>query len=134
MGETSTNGRTPALGQILTTWEALAAPRTWAALTTALGGLAESLCVIRWMERGGAPIIDQAGAQAVLAQGTMLTGLSVDALTPGRNDGTRETSEAARLARPVTVEDTIGDRRIARLYLPLSETPMGVACAIIRID
>lgn len=128
------SGRAPVLGQILSAWESLAAPRTWEALTTVLGGLAQSLCLITWRGADGLPIIEQAGAQAVMAQGTALVGCPADALTPGRGDGAREASQAAQLERPFTVEDAVNDRRIARLYLPLSGTSPAVACAVVRID
>ncbi|WP_332767787.1 hypothetical protein [Phenylobacterium sp.] len=132
--EAPTNGRTPVLGQILSAWESLGAPRTWDALTTVLGGLAESLCLITWRGSEGLPIIEQAGVQAVMVQGTALVGCSADALTPGRGDGAREASRATQLMRPFTVEDAVHDRRIARLYLPLDGTSPVVACAVIRID
>lgn len=132
--EIPTNGRTPVLGQILSAWEELDAPRTWGALTTVLDGLAESLCLITWQGSKSVPIIEQAGAQAVMAQGDRLARYSVDVLTPGRSDGTREAAQAARLGRPLTVEDAVHDRRIARLYLPLDGTSPVVACAVVRID
>ncbi len=132
--ETTTNGRTPVLGQIRSAWEELEAPRTWDALTTVLDGLAESLCLITWQGSEGVPIIEQAGAQAVMAHGARLAGCSVDALTPGRSDGTRESAQAARLGRPFTAEDAVHERRIARLYLPLEGSSPAVACAVIRID
>lgn len=132
--ETPTNGRTPVLGQILCAWESLDAPRTWDALTTVLDGLAESLCLITWQASNGLPIIEQAGVQAVMVQGAALVGCSPDMLTPGRGDGVREASQAARMERPFTVEDAVNDRRIARLYLPLDEISPAVACAVVRID
>lgn len=132
--EAPTNGRTPVLGQILSAWESLDAPRTWDALTTVLDGLAESLCLITWQASEGPPIIEQAGVQAVMVQGTALVGCSPDALTPGRSDGTREAAQAARLGRPFTVEDAVQDSRVARLYLPLDGTSPAVGCAVIRID
>lgn len=138
MGETSTNGRTPALGQVRAAWESLTPPRTWTALTAALGGLAESLCLIRWPDGDGSLIIDQAGAQAVLVQGTVLAGASIDALTPGRPNAAREAAQALSGGRAFTVEDEAGagvsTRRIARLYLPLDEAPPAIACAVVRID
>lgn len=132
--EAPTNGRTPVLGQILSGWESLGVPRTWDALTTVLGGSAESLCLITWQGCEGLPIIEQAGAQAVIAQGATLAGCLVDALTPGRSEGTREVLQAAQSGRPFTVEDAAHGRRIARLYLPLEGSSPAVACALIRID
>lgn len=128
------SGRAPVLGQILSAWESLDAPRTWDALTTVLDGLAESLCLITWQASDGLPIIEQAGVQAVMAQGRALVGCSPDALTPGRGDGACEATQAVQLKRPFTVEESVNDRRIARLYLPLDGTLPAVACAVVRID
>ena len=131
-------GRTPILGQMLETWRLFASPPTWDALAQTLGGLAESACLICWAKDANAPVIEQAGAQAVLAYGTMLAGAPADILTAGRADATGEAAQALRTGQPFTVEDTIGEgsatRRIARLYLPLDATAPAVACGIVRID
>lgn len=137
MDSDTTAGRTPALGQMLDAWGRLAGPRTWTALKHELGGLAESVCLIRCADPE-APVIELAGAQVVLAYGIALAGASVEALTPGRPDAAREAAEALRAVRPFTAEDDVGDgvatRRIARLYLPLEEAPPAVACGAVRID
>jgi hypothetical protein len=130
-------GRTPALGQMLEAWVRLAGPRTWSALKHEIGGLVESACLIRWADPG-APVIDEAGAQAVLAYAAALAGAPVEVLTPGRPDAAREAAAALSAGRPFTAEDDVGDgaatRRIARLYLPLDESPPAVACGVARID
>jgi len=136
MDSDMTTGRTPALGQMITAWRQFGEPPSWNALSHELGGLAESVCLIRLS--GGASVIEWAGAQAVLALGTVLAGAPADALTPGRADASREAAKALSAGNPLTVEDTFhagaDERRIARLYLPLSETPPAVACGVVRID
>jgi hypothetical protein len=138
MDDKQMTGRTPALGQIVGIWRGFDALPTWTALAAALGGLGEALCVIRWPIGVDRPVIERAGAQAILAYGTPLTGEPAEALTPGRADAVAEAMQARTTGAPIVVEDDLrhgtGVRRIARLYLPLDETPAAVACAIVRID
>lgn len=138
MDEDRTVGRAPVLGQMLATWRAFDGPPTWAALVRDLGGLGESVCLIRWPVGGGEPLIELAGAQAMLAYGTPLAGAPADILTPDRPDAAREAAVALGDQRPFAVEDDIGDgqapRRMARLYLPLSESPPAVACGVVRLN
>ncbi|CAN7494020.1 hypothetical protein LJR225_003470 [Phenylobacterium sp. LjRoot225] len=129
-----TTGRTALLGQLLQAWRVGGEPPTWEALRASAGGLGESLCLIRWPGADGDAVIAEAGAQAVLAYGSPLTGEPVQALTSGRRDAVEEASQARALGEPFTAEDAIGGRRVARLYLPLDEAPPAVACAVIRID
>jgi hypothetical protein len=137
MDSDMTRGRTPALGQMLDAWSRVTRPRTWTALKHELGGLAESACLVRWAEPE-APVIEQAGAQAVLAYGTELTGSPIGVLTPGRPGAAEEAAEGLHAGRPFTIEDSLGAgetmRRIARLWLPLSETPPAIACGVFRLD
>lgn len=136
MDSDMTTGRTPALGQMITAWRQIGEPPSWSALSGQLGGLVESVCLVRLA--GGASVIEWAGAQAVLALGTALAGAPADALTPGRADASREAAQALSGSQPITVEDSFDagadERRIARLYLPLNETPPAVACGVVRID
>lgn len=138
MDEERTLGRTAVLGQMLETWGAFDRPPTWEALTRELGGLGESVCLIRWPFGGGDPLIEQAGALAVLAYGTPLAGQQAVILTSDRPEAAREAATALSDRRPFTVEDDVGDglaaRRVARLYLPLSESPPAVACGVVRLD
>ena len=127
-------GRTALLGQMLEAWRLGGEPPTWAALRASAGGLGESLCLIRWPGGDGDPVIAEAGAQAVLAYGAPLAGQPVQALTPGRADAAGEAEQARAAGEPFTVEDAVGERRVARLYLPLAEAPPAVACAVTRID
>lgn len=137
MDQEETTGRTPALAQLLGAWRESGDPPNWASLKVRLGGLSESVCLIRWTE-GERAVIEEAGAQAVLAYGKPLAGASVDALTPGRSVAALEATKALESGRPFTVEDVVGAgeqaRRIARFYLPLDETPPAIACGVVRID
>jgi hypothetical protein len=130
-----TTGRTPALGQMISAWRQFADLPSWSALSGQLGGLTESVCLIRLANDG--VVIEHAGVQAVMAYGAPLASAPADALTPGRPDASGEAVEALSGGQPFTVEDTFGEgadeRRIARLYLPLNETPPAVACGVVRI-
>jgi hypothetical protein len=121
---------------MISAWRHFADLPSWSALRSQLGGLAESVCLMRLVDDGA--VIEQSGAQATLAYGTSLAGAPASVLTPGRTDAAREAAEASRGGQPITVEDTFGaganERRIARVYLPLSEMPPAVACGIVRID
>lgn len=132
MDETQVQGRTPLLGQVLTIWRGCGGSPTWTDLTAALGGLAESLCLVRWRDEFQA-VIEVAGAQAVLVYGMPLAGRPANALT-GRRQGEDEACQARDAGGPLTVEGGVDGRRIARLYLPLLETPPAIACAVVRID
>lgn len=138
MDEDRTMGRAPVLGRMLEIWRAFDGPPTWAALARDLGGLGEAVCLIRWPVGGGEPLIELAGAQAVLAYGTPLAGEQAAILTPDRPDAAREAAVALGHRRPFTIEDDIGGglaaRRVARLYLPLGESPPAVACGVVRLD
>jgi hypothetical protein len=138
MDEDRTEGRTPVLARMLEIWRAFDGPPTWGALIRALGGLGESVCLIRWPVGGGEPRIELVGAQAVLAYGTLLAGRPADVLTPDRPDAAREAALALGDRHPITIEDDVGGgvaaRRMARLYLPLDEQPPAVACGVVRLD
>src|ERR1700683_3263300 len=103
MDSDMTTGRTPALGQMITAWRRIGEPPSWNALSHELGGLAESVCLVRLS--GDASVIEWAGAQAVLALGTVLAGAPADALTPGRADASREAAQALNAGTPLTGAD-----------------------------
>jgi hypothetical protein len=103
-----------------------------------LGGLGESVCLIRWIEDADGPVIVRAGAQAVLACGRPLQDASINVLSGDLDDAAREAEQARALKAPFTAEADLEGatprRRIARLFLPLIDVPSAVACAVIRIS
>jgi hypothetical protein len=127
-----TMGRTPALGQVLDAWRRAGDPPTWDALCVELGPFMEAVCLLRWSDGADDPVIESAGAQAVLACGAALSGRPASTLGA---DAPREAAQARDAERPFTVQETIHDqggvRRLARLYLPLAGPSM-VACAVVR--
>lgn len=130
-------GRTALLGQVLEAWRKGGEPPTWVALRASAGGLVESLCLIRWPGGDADAVIEEAGAQVVLAYGAPLAGQPVQLLTPGRMDAADEVEQARALGEPFTVEDGLvvgAVQRVARLYLPLAENPSAIACAVVRVD
>lgn len=140
MTDDETLGRTAALGQILEVWCGFGTAPSWVALREQLGGLGESLCLIRWTGDADSPVIVRAGAQAVLACGRPLQDASINVLSGGLGDAAREAEQARAHQLPFTAEaeaeldGATPRRRIARLYLPLIDAPSAVACAVIRIS
>ncbi|MEH3158372.1 MAG: hypothetical protein PGN08_05185 [Sphingomonas taxi] len=67
-----------------------------------------------------------------------LGGASAERLTPKRGGAAEEALAASRSGRPLLIEDELPSprRRIARLYLPLSNddgSPDGVLCGVVAI-
>ena len=72
--------------------------------------------------------------------GAALAGATAARLSPARDDAEMEARLATRTGRPLLIEDEVGGpetrRRVARLYLPLSNddgTPDGVLCGIVAV-
>lgn len=108
--------RYPILGVVLKAWQDDRA---------GVGELPESLAshVVRLSSDGEDWRIDASGATVDALYGGALTGCVATALTPGKGDLASEAVVAHESGRPLLLEDTIrlpsGERRVARLYLPL---------------
>ncbi len=85
--------------------------------------------------------IAASGAAVDLLYGIALTGLPANLLTPGQDDSAIEVDVALESGRPLLLEDDVrlasGDRRVARLYLPLPNLAPAkpvILCGVVASD
>ena len=103
----------------------------------ALGDLA-SMTVVLAHDDGSDLIIAESGAMVDALYGEALAGRGVASLSAARGDAAEEARSALASGRPLLIEDEMSSaparRRIARLYLPLSNedgSRDGVLCGIV---
>jgi hypothetical protein len=122
--------RYPILGAML---------KAWQEDCVGMGVLPVSLAshVVRLSLNGGDWRVDVSGAAVDALYGQALAGCAATALAPGKDDLASEAEVAHESGRPLLLEDSIrlpgGQRRVARLYLPLPSTDMAkktVLCGI----
>jgi hypothetical protein len=116
MNEGLIEQRYPILGAVLKAWQMDRA---------GVGELPDALAphVVRLCSDGGDWRIDTSGAAVDALYKRALAGCAATALTPGKDDLASEAEVAHENGRPLLLEDTIrlpgGERRVARLYLPM---------------
>ena len=133
--------RHPAFKRLIGLWrdaqEDELPPRAGALGREALGDLA-GLTVVLAHGEGRDLVIAESGAMVDALYGEPLAGREVGLLSAARGDAGAEAQSAVASGRPVLIEDEMpgapGRRRIARLYLPLSNddgSRDGVLCGIV---
>ena len=112
-------------------------PPAGALCREALGDLA-SVTVVLAQSEGSDLVIAESGATVDALYGEALAGRGVASLSAARGDAAEEARSALASGRPLLIEDEMFGapvrRRIARLYLPLSNddgSRDGVLCGIV---
>ena len=133
--------RHPAFKQLMGLWRGAQLgdlpPRATALGREALGDLARVTVVLTKSEESQLVIVES-GAMVDELYGEALAGRDVASLSASRGDAAEEARSAVETGRPLMIEDEIVGaprrRRIARLYLPLSNddgSRDGVLCGIV---
>lgn len=137
--------RHPRLGRLMQLWRAQqrgeALPPASAVVGPALEDLAPATVLVTRLTNGSDElVIASSGSEVDALYGESLAGAPVRRLGSARGDAADEAMSAIESARPVVIEDELhldrGRRRVARLYLPLSNddgTPDGVLCGVIAV-
>lgn len=137
--------RHPALGVLIALWRARQSDELPPhASAMAVGSLADArdiaVMIVAEPPHGGLVIADS-GAEVDALYGARLAGSGASRLSPERDDAEHEARSAIETGRPLLIEDELpGDdrrRRIARLYLPLSNddgSPDGVLCGVVPVS